>query len=96
MFDFDLVINFDTVVIKVKGRLEQQQSDNFIKAIEDHLSGSVKNVSIDLTECSSISSYGVFTLTSLKEKIEKLGGKMTFSNIPENIKNIFTMLNFIH
>ena len=89
-----VIVNFDTVVVIVEGKLEQQESESTAAEIVSRLSNHVKNITIDFSLAEHISSYGVFTLTTLKEKVNKLGGEFQVINVPESIKKVLTLLNF--
>ena len=94
--DFVINRNFDKVIVKMEGKLEQEQSDVFVQEIEKHLVPAVREVILDFQLCAFVSSYGVFVLNDLKKKLEETQREMKIINVPEHIKKIFLLLDFLH
>lgn len=88
--------NFDKLIVKMEGKLEQEESDQFVKQIESHLVSAVREVVLDFQLCAFVSSYGVFVLNDLKKKLEDSQRVMNIINVPEHIKKIFQLLDFLH
>jgi len=89
-----VTVNFDTIMVIIEGNMDQLESESTASEITSRLSPHVKNISIDFSGIDHISSYGVFTLTTLKEKVMKLNGDFKILNCPENIKQMLSLLNF--
>ncbi len=82
----------DKLVITVKGRVDTTTAPELEKAIFDNIDG-VKELVLDLKDMPYTSSAGLRVLLK-GEKAMKSQGKMTITNVCDDVMDIFEMTGF--
>ena len=80
----------DVLQITVDGKLDRTTSPDFERDVGEYLTDDVRTIVIDLKDCIYISSAGLRVILALQKRMTKVEGKMTITNTPELVMEVFT------
>ncbi len=83
-----------TVVAKVEGVVDSATLEDFFRAISGIFTGGTKNVVLDVSHMSFISSGGLSVLQDAHKKAESRGGKVLIAGVNEQIRELFEVVGF--
>lgn len=89
----DIKKDNEKAVILVSGRLDTITTPSLEKAICEELEG-IKELTLDLSQLSYISSAGLRVLLSTQKKMQKIGC-MKLTGVTEEVMDIFEMTGFV-
>jgi len=81
----------DKVVIDVRGRIVYETEEEFRSTIEELLENEKFRIILNLKELVYINSSGLGVMINLLKKAQKLGGDIKLVEIPEEIRELFTI-----
>ena len=79
----------DALVCVLEGEVNISTSPELRKAFEVIIKSNEKKVLIDFSKVAYIDSSGLATLIEMLQRLKKSGGKLSFSNMSEKVKNVF-------
>lgn len=82
------IIN-DVFICAIEGEIDINTSPLLRKTFDKIIKGNEKKVLVDFSGVSYIDSSGLATLIEMFQRLQKIGGKIRFSNMTEKVKNIF-------
>ena len=81
-------------VVSLSGRLDTTNYSALDKELETIINSGEKNILIDCTEMSYVSSSGLRVFLVYLKKLKAEGGKLILSNMQATIKEVFTIAGF--
>ncbi len=84
----------DSLVIKVEGVVDSTTLEDFFRAIAGVFSGDTKNLLLDLSGMSFISSGGLSVISDVYKKAHALGGKVFIVGASEQVRELFGVVGF--
>lgn len=82
----------DYVTLCPVGDLDAQSSINMDEKMQQLIQEKVTNIHIDGSQLAYISSAGLGVFISFLDEISSQGGKMIFSNLSAEVKDVFELL----
>ena len=82
------------VLIHDEGRMDTTNYNEFESAVNEVFKEEVKNIYLDLSELSYISSSGLRVLLAIQKKMMTLGGKIKLCALQPAIREIFDISGF--
>ena len=95
MTDYSLVEdsnNEDSCHYTVKGRVSVNESLHFEKVLEGATEAGFKDIVINMSLVSQLSSVGIRVLISMNKRLKSKGGKLRIENPSENVRNVIGMV----
>ena len=81
-------------LIQIKGRLDTNSSPQFEKAMAPILQGPPKQVRVDCSQLSHISSSGLRMFLMLQKNISQKKGSLRLCGLNDSIKEVFAITGF--
>lgn len=85
-----------SLTAKLIGRLDTPSSQEVSQKLEPLMENADKELILDCTEMSYISSSGLRILLSLRKQAAAKGGKVIILNINDEIRQVFMMTGFLN
>ena len=79
--------------IELKGKLDSNSSNEVTEKILDVIKDE-SDITIDMSECSYVSSAGLRTLLTIGKSIKMKSGHMSIINLVEEVKEVMEMTGF--
>ena len=86
-----------TLTVKAIGRLDLDSAVEYGQAIMDALDDSeeeIKELVLDFSEITFISSYGLKVILEMYKKMKEAGGTLKIKGVSEEIKKSFNLVGF--
>ena len=80
------------ITLQPVGDLDAQSSIDMDSCIRTHIDGGNVKLHIDGRELAYISSAGLGVFISHLDEVESAGGQLVFSNLSEEVKDVFDLL----
>lgn len=90
-------IGLDGLQVSAAGRLDLDNAVEYGSKIKDYIEDSeeqITEVTLDFTEITFISSFGLKVILELYKQLKDQNGSIKLKNVPEQIKNSFKMVGF--
>lgn len=90
-------IGLDGLHVSAAGRLDLDNAVEYGSKIKDYIEDSeeqITEVTLDFTEITFISSFGLKVILELYKQLKDQNGSIKLKNVPEQIKNSFKMVGF--
>ncbi len=90
-------IGLDGLHVSAAGRLDLDNAVEYGSKIKDFIEDSeeqITEVTLDFTEITFISSFGLKVILELYKQLKDQNGSIKLKNVPEQIKNSFKMVGF--
>jgi anti-sigma B factor antagonist len=90
-------IGLDGLQVSAAGRLDLDNAVEYGSKIKDFIEDSeeqITEVTLDFTEITFISSFGLKVILELYKQLKDQNGSIKLKNVPEQIKNSFKMVGF--
>lgn len=84
----------EKTLVKLEGRLDTTNSEEFEKKMAPLMTGANPDIEIDCTDFVYISSSGLRLILTLLKSVNARGGKLTISHLSPQIKEVFDMTGF--
>ncbi len=81
-------------LVKLEGRLDTTNSEEFEKKMAPLMVGANPDIEIDCTDFVYISSSGLRLILTLLKSVNARGGKLTISHLSPQIREVFDMTGF--
>ena len=81
-------------LVKLEGRLDTTNSEEFEKKMATLMVGANPDIEIDCTDFVYISSSGLRLILTLLKSVNARGGKLTISHLSPQIREVFDMTGF--
>ena len=88
------LLNPNVAIIRLKGSLYPQTLQPFDQAVQSALGGSKKNLVIDLTETSDVSSGGWGLMLVVLKRVKELGGTLLLAAMKPEIHETFELMEY--
>ena len=85
-----------SLTAKLVGRLDTPSAQEVSQKLEPLMENADKELILDCTEMSYISSSGLRILLSLRKQAATKGGKVAILNINDEIRQVFMMTGFLN
>lgn len=82
--------------VKLEGRLDTTNADQFLKDITPLMEGAQKEIDIDCTDMEYTSSQGLRMFLMLQKTVSARGAKMMLRNMKPHVKEVFDITGFSH
>ena len=82
--------------VKLEGRLDTTNADQFLKDITPLMEGSQKEIDIDCTDMEYTSSQGLRMFLMLQKTVSARGAKLMLHNMKPHVKEVFDITGFSH
>ena len=86
-------LNDNTWVIRATARLDNENAEEMLAALQDAKTGGYKNVRIDCERMEFISSAGVGSLLATVEDFRESGGDILLFHVPQPILHVLKVLD---
>lgn len=86
----------NAIVAVLNGRLDTAASTEVVGDFQKLIEKANKNIVIDCTDMSYISSSGLRLFLSLRKASMAAGGSVVIRNISDEIRSVFTMTGFLN
>lgn len=83
-------------LVKLEGRLDTTNADQFMKDITPLMNGSHEEVEMDCTDMEYTSSQGLRMFLLLQKTVSARGAKLTLRNMKPHVKEVFDITGFSH
>ena len=83
-------------LVKLEGRLDTTNADQFMKDITPLMNGSHEEVEMDCTDMEYTSSQGLRMFLLLQKTVSARGAKLTLKNMKPHVKEVFDITGFSH
>ncbi|MDH4261751.1 MAG: STAS domain-containing protein [Spirochaetia bacterium] len=95
--DLNISISNQTnyVVITMNGKIDFSYSNYFLKKLNDVLLSGKKNVIMDFSEITFISSTGIGVILEAKNYTEENGGRFIISSLSNTIRQVFELIGVL-
>ena len=86
----------DGLNVKASGRLDLDNAVEYGTKIKDFIEDDeeIKNVTLDFSEITFISSFGLKVILELYKQLKTQEGVLKIKNVPEQLMNSFKMVGF--
>lgn len=84
-----------SVTVRIKGRIEQSESDYLKKLVEGLTANGAVSLTFDLGECNAITSYGALMLYQLKDKLSKKNISLELTKVREEVENVLSLMKLL-
>jgi len=81
----------EVAICALEGEININNSPELRKAFDSIIKRSEKKVLVDFSNVSYIDSSGLATLIEMFQRLKKTGGRLRFSSMGQNVKNIFEL-----
>ena len=91
------VVDFNTLFVKAFGRLDLDNAVEYGTKIKNFIEDSddvITEVTLDFSEITFISSFGLKVILELYKLLQTRNGKLKLKNVPEQLLNSFKMVGF--
>ena len=83
-------------VVKLEGRLDTTNADQFMKDITPLMTGSHEEIEVDCTDMEYTSSQGLRMFLMLQKNVSARGAKLVLRNMKPHVKEVFDITGFSH
>ncbi len=83
-------------LVKLEGRLDTTNADQFMKDIMPLMEGSQEEIDIDCSEMEYTSSQGLRMFLMLQKNVTARGAKLVLRNMKPHVKEVFDITGFSH
>ncbi len=91
--DTEIKVKKDTMVVKVSGRIDGTNFNEFEKRLEEHIEN-IKVIEFDFKKLEYISSSGLRVMLWAYKKINGVGGYIVLKHLSENVRSVFDLSGF--
>ena len=82
--------------VRLEGRLDTTNADQFMKDITPLMEGSHTEIDIDCTDMEYTSSQGLRMFLMLQKNVSSRGAKLVLRNMKPHVKEVFDITGFSH
>lgn len=86
------LIDGDILVIKLRGKLDDQMIHQFNEEIERQFAAGIHKIIVDCAHLGYVSSYGIGALVRAQVKLRRQGGEMKLAAIQSVVADIFRIV----
>lgn len=86
--------NESSYEVKLQGRIDTTNADQFQKDIEPLLAGQAPDIVMDCSEMEYTSSQGLRVFLMLQKSVMARGGKLVLTNMSAQVKEVFDITGF--
>ena len=83
-------------LVKLEGRLDTTNADQFMKDIMPLMEGSQEEIDIDCSDMEYTSSQGLRMFLMLQKNVTARGAKLVLRNMKPHVKEVFDITGFSH
>ena len=83
-------------LVKLEGRLDTTNADQFMKDIMPLMEGSQEEIDIDCSDMEYTSSQGLRMFLMLQKNVTARGAKLVLRNMKPHVKDVFDITGFSH
>ncbi len=82
----------EVVVLRPRGYINDRLGAALREECEQALASDLRNIIISFERSEHINSIGISNLIAVIEKVEEMGAKLVFSNLPFTVKEVFDLM----
>lgn len=86
--------NGDQLTGTLKGRLDTVCAEQFGRDMQPLMDAAHRSILLDCTALEYISSSGLRLFLTLRKQVAAKGGKLTLSNLNDDVQEVFTLTGF--
>jgi anti-anti-sigma factor len=85
-------IDRDALVIQTHGYINSDGGEKIAEECYKHIDRGTRNIVLDVEESQVVNSIGISIILEILEKVDQVGGRLTFTNMSSAIEKTLTIM----
>lgn len=95
-FKLDSTIKGDVLIITTAGYVNNEGGEKILNTFNNHFTQGTKKVIINLEQSNVVNSIGISFLIEIIEQLNRVGGKLVFTNLDPTIEKTLTIMGLFN